>query len=137
MGRKINRFGGFMQKQINLEQARDSGLAIVLILLLIGYFKQDFVFIGWSIVILIVDMAVPQVFRPFAKVWLGISTILGTIMSKVVLFVVFFAILTPIGMIRGLFGADPMLNKQWRKGNASVFRVRNHRYRPEEIERPY
>ena len=110
---------------------------MVLIILLVGYFKDEMLYVGLAIVVLIVDMTVPKVFYPFAKLWLGVSAILGTIVSRIVLFVIFFAILTPIGMIRRLLGADPLLSKQWRKDNASVFRIRNHRYEADEIERPY
>ena len=128
---------GYFPKQIDTGQAKDSGLAIVLILLLVAYFRQEWLYVGLGIFFLIVAMAIPQLFRPFAKLWLGLSVLLGTVMSKVVMSIVFFGILTPIGMVRRLFGADPLLAKQWKKDRTSVFKVRNHRYKPEEIERPY
>jgi len=124
-------------KRISRGQVKDSGLAIVLILLLVGYFSGNTVYGNIAIVFLILTMAAPSIFAPFARLWIGISILLGTIMSKVVLSLVFYLLLTPIGLLRRLFGADPLQCKQWKKGRTSVFRVRDHLCTPEEIDRPY
>jgi hypothetical protein len=62
---------------------------------------------------------------------------MGAIMSRVLLTMLFFGLVTPLGLLRRLGGADPMQMKKWKKGNDSVFRTRDHTYTAEDIEHPY
>ena len=128
---------GLIPKTINKEQAKDTGMAMVLILLLIGYFSENTAFFTAAIPVLVVDMIFPTLFRPIAYVWLTLANVLGTVMSKVLLSIVFFVIVTPVGVLRQLLGADTLLLKQWKKDKVSVFKIRDHNFDPEEIERPY
>jgi hypothetical protein len=82
-------------------------------------------------------MTWPVFFRPFVGVWFGLSHIIGTVMSKLILTVIFFFIVTPVGMIRGLFGADPMRIKKWKKNDGSVFRIRNSKMEAKDLSQPY
>lgn len=120
-----------------MQQARDTGLALVLILLIIEYIKRP----GWLIIAamaaLVMTMTWPAVFRPLARVWFWFSHFLGTIVSRIILSLVFFLIVTPVGLIRKAFGADPMKCKQWKKGEGSVLTERNHLYVKKDIEKPY
>lgn len=112
-------------------------MAVVLICLLIGFFSKNTGMFSLSILFLLLDMVACKVYTPVAKIWFGISNILGTIMSKVILTVIFFALVTPIGVIRRLSGADPLQLKKWKKGSESVFTVRDHHFESKEIEKPY
>ena len=49
----------------------------------------------------------------------------------------FFLIVTPMGLIRKAFGADPMKTKLWKRGGGSVLVERNHLYTKEDIEKSY
>lgn len=124
-------------KNSPLNQAKDTGLALVLILLIIEYIRLP----DWPVIaamaVLVLTMTWPAAFKPLAKLWFGFSHLLGAIVSKVILSLVFFLIVTPVGFIRKMFGADPMKTKQWKKGNGSVLVERNHRYVKEDIEKPY
>lgn len=122
---------------VNKEQARDTGMAMVLICLLLTIFLRNSVFINLAIPLLIITMIFPELFRPLAKVWFGFAHALGTIMSKVLLIVIFFLIVTPVGFCRRVLGSDVLLLKRWKKDNSSVFKVREHIFRPEDIEKPY
>jgi hypothetical protein len=128
---------GMFLKYITKEQSKDTGMAMVLICLLLGYFSRNYHLISLGIILLIVDMVVPNVFRPVAKIWLGISHVLGTIMSKLLLTVIFFLVVTPVGIIRKVFGKDTLKLKKWKKDTASVFTVRDHSFEAGDIETPY
>ena len=125
------------QKYTSSNQAKDAGLALVLILLIIEYVKRP----GWLVVAamaaLVLTMTWPAVFRPLARVWFGFSHFLGTIVSKVILSFVFFLIVTPMGVIRKAFGADSMKIKLWKNGDESVLVNRDHLYTKEDIEKPF
>jgi uncharacterized membrane protein len=124
-------------KNISKEQAKDTGLAVVLILLIVMYIKYRHGLILAAGAVLVLTMTIPAVFRPLARFWFGLSHFLGTIVSKIILSLVFFLIVTPMGLIRKAFGADPMKTKQWKNGEGSVLVERKHRYIKEDIEKPY
>src|SRR4030042_6739017 len=90
------------------DQARDTGMAMVLICLLFAYWGQRPSFLPLAIILLLLTMAAPQVFRPLAVLWFGLSHIMGNVVSKVVLSIIFFVIVTPIGLIRRWAGQDSL-----------------------------
>ena len=124
-------------RKINLDEAKDTGLAIILILLIIEYVKRP----GWltlcTMAVLVLTMTYPAALKPLGRIWFGFSHILGTIVSKIILSLVFFLIVTPIGLVRRISGADPMRNKLWKKGDDSVLVTRDHLYSSEDLQKPY
>jgi hypothetical protein len=121
---------------ISSRQSLDSGLALVLILLLLSLFI-DQLYVKPAILVLLICMIYPDVFKPFAYIWFKLSAVLGHVASKVLLSIVFFVIVLPIGLIRRLFGSDAMKLKAWQSGDQSVFIVRNHLFSTEDIKYPY
>jgi uncharacterized membrane protein YgdD (TMEM256/DUF423 family) len=87
--------------------------------------------------VLVLVMTWPAAFSPLAKVWFGLSHFLGSIVSRILLTVVFFLIVTPVGLVRKVLGADPMLCRAWRKGDDSVLVERKHQYVREDLKKPY
>jgi len=118
-------------------QARDTGMAMVLICLLVAKIGDKPKFISLAIIILLLDMIWPSFYKPFAKIWFGFSHILGTVMSKVILSLTFFLVLTPMGLLRKISGKDPMRINTWKNGSESVFRVRDHTFDAGDIEQPF
>lgn len=123
--------------EINKEKARDTGMAMVLILLLLELFLKNGIYYKIAIPVLIINMTVPQIFYPLAYLWFGFAHILGTIVSKIILFVVFSVIVLPMAILRRIMGKDSLLLKKWKKSNESVLKVRNHLFVPSDIDKPY
>ncbi len=119
------------------EQAKDTGMAMVLICLLLGWFGKFPRFLPLSIVLLIVTMAWPKAFKPLAGLWFGLSHLMGQVVSKILLSLAFFLIVTPIGVIRRLKGADSLQLKKWKKGNESVFVERQGAIQDKDLMNPY
>ncbi|MBF0481112.1 MAG: hypothetical protein HQK81_13040 [Desulfovibrionaceae bacterium] len=119
------------------EQAKDTGLAMILICLILAYFGGRVKLLPLAMLLLLVTMTVPAALTPLARVWFGFSHLLGTVMSKVMLTLVFFLVLTPIGLFRRLTGKDALRLTQWKAGTASVFRVRDHTFTAQDIEQPF
>jgi hypothetical protein len=125
------------KQKITVEKCKDSGLALVLICLIcFQVWKLEIVML-LAIIFLIVAMTYPLIFRPFARLWFALSTALGTVISKIILTILFFALVLPIGLVRRILGKDSMRIKCWNKGNESVFRVREHRFAAKDLEHPY
>ena len=53
-------------------------------------------------------LAVPVVLKPVYRVWMALAVVLGFIMTRVILSVVYYLVMTPIGLAMRLFGKDPM-----------------------------
>lgn len=119
------------------EQAKDTGMAMVLICLLLGYFGKFPKFLGVSIILLLLTMAVPKIFRPLAGLWFGLSHVMGQVVSKIVLTLIFFLVVTPIGLIRRWSGADTLQLKKWKKGSESVFVERQGAIQDQDLANPY
>lgn len=129
---------GFIPREISKEQAKDTGMAMVLISLLFAYFGSDTRFLLLAIVLLVLDMTIPTIFTQLAKAWLGLSHLLGTIVSRILLTLIFCILVVPMGLIRRfVFKADAMKVKQWKQSSDSVFTVRDHLFQPDDIERPF
>lgn len=122
---------------ITKAQSKDTGLAMILILLLLSYFTLNPLFYILAIPVLLLVMIVPTWFYPLAIVWFGISSLLGTIMSTIILTVVYFVIVVPIAVIRKMAGIDTLKLRQFKKGTETVMLIRNHIYTKADIEKPY
>jgi hypothetical protein len=120
-----------------LNQAKDTGLALVLILLIIENIKRPHWLLVLAMVVLVLTMTWPVIFKPLSIVWFRFSHILGNVVSKVILTLVFFVVVTPIGLIRKILGADPMKRFLWKRSNESVLIEKNHPYTKEDIINPY
>jgi len=119
------------------DQSRDTGLAMVLLLLLAhATWRRDGLATA-ALVVLVVAMTVPLVFRPLAVVWFGLSHVLGAVMSRVLLTLVFFLIVTPVGLIRRLLGHDSLRLRAFKASDASAMRIRNHVFSGPDLEKPY
>jgi len=57
-----------------------------------------------AIAFLLSGFAFPAVLKPFQKVWMTISILMGWFMTRIILIILFYAILTPIGLIARLCG---------------------------------
>jgi len=112
-------------------------MAIVLLLLLGAYWSRRDGLVVAAMVAHVLNMTVPQAFRPVAVVWLGASHAIGMVMSTVLLSVVFALIVTPVGLFRRLTGKDTLRLRAFKASDASVMVSRNHPFEAHDLERPY
>jgi polyferredoxin len=119
------------------EQARDTGLGLTLLCLILIYFWHMNTLLPLAMIFLVVTMVWPKAFKPVAGLWFGLSHLLGTVMSTVILTTLFFGLVTPIGLIRRLMGADSLQLKKWKKDQDSVFMVRGDLMAKKDLTAPY
>ncbi len=127
----------FFKRTITRDQSRDTGMAMVLLLLILFVVRKREAFLIGAMVLHVLNMILPQIYRPIAVVWLGLSDLLGTVVSKIVLSIVFFGIVTPIATLRRLLGKDSLKLRTFKAGQDSVMVERNHRFIGADLERPY
>ena len=109
-------------------------MAMVLLCLVLGLLTDA----GWlfklAIPVLALTMIAPRVYNPLAVVWLGLSYLLGTVISRILLTAVFFVVVLPVALIRRMLGKDSLQLRQFGKGKESVMKVRDHMYVPADID---
>jgi hypothetical protein len=122
---------------ISKDQSRDTGMGVVLLLLLVFLrTKREGVLIA-AMLVHVVNMIWPIIYKPVAVVWLGVSHLMGTVMSKVLLSILFFLVITPIGVLRRLFGKDSLKLRDFKASRDSATVERNHVFTAQDIEKPY
>lgn len=66
---------------------------------------------GIGSLFLITGLIFPRVLRPLYKPWMSLAIVLGFIMTRVLLTVIFVLLFIPIGFLMRLFGNDPLRRK--------------------------
>jgi hypothetical protein len=127
----------YIVPNVSISQSRDSGLALVLISLILAWATSTQFFLPLGIGLLVVTMTAPGLFRPFAKVWFGLSHAMGTVVSRILLTILFYIMVIPVGIIRRLLGKDAMQLKSWKEGRTSVFQTRDHLFTSQDLDHPY
>jgi len=115
----------------------DSGLALLLLTLIVSQWLNQLLFIRLAIAEVLVLLIAPVLIFPFTFLWLNISDLLGKVMSKVILAIVFFVFVWPVSMIRKIMGKDSLRLKEFKKDTNSVFINRNHSYTRTDLTTPY
>jgi len=88
---------------------RRFGLTVGGVLLIIGavlYYLEKlsgFYFIIIGGVLFLSAIIYPKILKPLNKVWMGLAIVLGFVMSRLILTILFFLVLTPIGLLAKIF----------------------------------
>lgn len=109
-------------------------LVIVTGLLVIGAIFQDETFAYASLIIGVLSLVIPEAGDYIVWVWYKIAEGLGWFNSRILLSLIYFIIVTPVGILFRLFGNDPLLLKD-KKG--SMFHFKEHTYKKEDLENPW
>jgi len=119
------------------KQCLDRGIALVLFLLAAGLYTGHYYFFVIALIIQVLVALWPVMLLPLAFLWFGFSKLMGKVMSAILLGLVFFLVVTPVGLIRSLMGKDRLMLKRFRKDTDSVFTNRPHVYQPDDLKHPY
>lgn len=75
-------------------------------------------------VFILSGVIIPKVLKPIYKIWMTLAIILGWIMTRVILTILYYLIITPIGVIARLFGKQ-FLDLSWKKSTVSFWNKRS------------
>ena len=106
-------------KDIQIPSNRNFGILFSLIFFIVStfFYSQEesllsTLFISLSILSLFIAFVRPKLLYPFNKLWMFLGFLIGSIVSPLVLGLIFFGILTPIAIILRLVGRDELLLKR-------------------------
>jgi hypothetical protein len=109
---------------------RKFGLTVGIVLLAIAallYWKGKENYTAFEIIggfLVVVSILFPIILRPLNKIWMTLAILMGWIMTRVILIVIFFIVLTPLGLIARLIGKD-FLDLKIDKEKNSYWEVRD------------
>lgn len=92
------------------KSVKKTGITVGIVLIVISFIlwwigKSSFVYfsLAGGIFIILSYIAIPML-KPFHKLWIGLSIVLGFVMSRVILTILFYFVVTPIGLLAKLVG---------------------------------
>ncbi len=115
-----------------------AGMLILLFEVVLPWLKSHPV--PWWPLVIAVPVAVlaliaPAALRPLHTAWLKFGAVMGFINTRIIMTVLFFVVLTPIGWLLRLCGKDP-LSRRFDKSVQS-YRIQSQSQTKEQLERPY
>jgi len=91
--------------------------------------------IGFTIAAL--GFIAPIILKPFYLVWMTLAVLLGFVSTRVILIILFYLIITPIGFVSKMFGKDPMERKIDKNSNSYWTYRENKKYEKIDTERQF
>lgn len=115
------------------------GIAFLLLAVLLFVTKKNsFPYFGTlGIILIIIGLAVPGILKPFNKIWMSLSIILGWIMTRVILTILFYFAITPIGLLVKLFRKDFLDLKIDKSKNSYWQKREKKKFDPLDYERQF
>ena len=121
--------GEIKNLDMSLKKVRESGLLVGGVFLVLGAFlawrgrPHAPVFFACGGFLVLFGLARPMVLRPLYRLWMVLAILMGWVMSRVLLSMLFYIALAPIGLWLRLSGKD-LLDLQFKDGQNSYWKLR-------------
>ncbi len=89
-----------------------------------------------SLLFLLFAILFPLLLKPLHTFWMGLAFFLGWFVSRILLTILFFMVITPIGLLLRLFGKD-LLNLKIEKDKKSYWIRRQYKPSPDSYEKMF
>lgn len=122
---------------VTKKQNIDFGIVLTLVLLVVGLLFDVPVLLPVAVGALVVTALLPVLFMPFAWGWFKIAAVLEMLFSTILLSVIFYLVVTPVGILRRLFAKDTMNIRDFKKDGTSVFAVTDKKYERKDVENQF
>jgi hypothetical protein len=91
----------------------------------------------WSIasLFLLLGIVAPQHLRPVFEIWMRLGYLIGRVTTPIILGLIFFTIVTPIGLYRRVFSKDPMCRRL--DPSTDSYKIDSQQPDLDNMERPF
>lgn len=104
-----------MSEQADVKQLRSFGLTVGGVFLLIGLWPLVWRGEGlrlWAIIpagmLILLGLILPSVLAPLHKGWMAVGHVLGWINTRIILGILYYGLVVPMGLVMKIIGRDPM-----------------------------
>ncbi len=111
---------------------RKFGTTVGTVLLIVGIVlyltgkSSSVIFGGAGVLLILFGLILPNILKQLNKIWMTMAVILGWFMSRLILFILFYIVITPIGFFLRIAGKD-FLNLRTDKNSDSYWEKREKR----------
>ena len=112
-----------------ISDIRKFGITIGILLVVIAGFlfwkeKESFrIFITVGIVFFVFGATIPELLKPIYWIWMVFASILNWVMTRVIISLIFYFIVTPTSLLFRIFGKQ-FLDLRWDRSNISYWNYR-------------
>lgn len=118
---------------IDLPTNKKFGIFFSIIFLIIGFYlyfinllSASLFLIGVSIIFFIVALVKSEILMPLNKAWMRFGMLLGIFVNPIIMGIIFFTLLTPMGLLVRIFGRDELhlrviaAKSHWKQRDTSI-----------------
>ena len=118
-----------------IENKKEKSLETLLVLvgafIVIFWVSSKKIYLLVALILILTGIVSPFLSAKISWAWLKFAELIGSVMSKVILSLVFFVFLVPIALVYRLTKKNPLFLK---RQDESYYIVRNKQYSPKDIE---
>ncbi len=92
---------------------------------------------GIGLLFLFAGLLVPSWLRPVYVAWMLLALVLGTVVTRIIITIVFYLMITPVGWIRRTFGTGDPLGLRPDPERESYWTVRKEAQQPGQMKKQY
>ena len=117
-------------------ELRQFGITIGLVLVLLGSWllwrgkEGGYLLLIIATLFLFFGLILPMLLKPLHKMWMTLAVLLGWLMTRIILTILFYLVVTPIGLLAKVSGKD-FLNRKF-NSNASSYWIPRKAITPEK-----
>lgn len=122
-----------MKMEITKKQNTEIGMIAAGICLALAVTRHQWDFAGWALVLLLVSLVLPVLFFPITWCWWQVARLLAAVNMRILLTLLFFILVVPVGLWRRWRGRDSLRLRAFRQDKGSALQVREHVYTKEDL----
>ena len=120
-----------MKKENSKAKSLETIIVLVGALIVTYWITQKKIFLLLALILILISITSPFLADKISRVWLKFSEIIGGVMSKIILSIIYFIFLVPIALLYQLSKKDYLSLKRKKD---SYYINRNHTYFPKDLE---
>ncbi|MDH5255484.1 MAG: SxtJ family membrane protein [Gammaproteobacteria bacterium] len=86
-------------------------------------------------VLALAGLAAPMALRPVYQAWMKFGLLMSRITTPLIMGIVFYLVITPMGLVMRLLGKDYMARRL--RGQATSYRIESQATPPKRLEKPF
>lgn len=122
---------------ISRRQNTELGIVITLVFLLTGLVTGVVLWYKLCVLTLLIAILLPIIYTPLSICWFGLSRVVESLFSTIILALIFYLIVTPVALIRRYISEDTLRLRSFKKQQDSVFTVKDKLYKTDDLNKQY